>query len=496
MARYVIANRRAGKFNAAEKVAARHFASEAVFALSSASIIEDNDPEDETARRVTVVEADPLEVEQMRSGLPPDVIMEPEILHWPVDFAPPDLISAGPVPATLADAMAPLSRISVLGGGVPLPACRVTIYVRSFGRTEKIEGITGGGGHFDYAVPVGATVSAALIAPHGGYWTMLARGPQLDAPIDCPPLPRGGPVGWWHQLLGATGLESDGRGIRIGVVDSGLADHACLARARRLGAFIGGNIDGDPDSAKDADGHGTHVAGTIGGAAVAAGQYSGMAPGCDILSARVFPPGQGASNADIANAIDALSRDHNVDLINMSLASPSPSEVVHDAIIDAAERGTLCIVAAGNSAGAVQFPAAFPESVAVAALGLAGWGPAGSLSASRLPQSPDRFGHDNLYVANFSCFGAEIDCAGPGVGIVAPAWDPAGGDDLFAGMDGTSMAAPAVCGLLAALLSRNPSFSTLPRSQRAAAARSILNGHMRDAGFGTSLQGRGTPYLS
>src|SRR5260370_28720271 len=76
-----------------------------------------------------------------------------------------------------------------------------------------------------------------------------------------------------------------------------------------------------------------------------------MAPGCDLFHARVFKgegPQDGPTQADIINAIDSLSRDHQCDLINMSLGGGPRAAVEEDAVHAGAERGTLCICASGN----------------------------------------------------------------------------------------------------------------------------------------------------
>ncbi|MET3438066.1 S8 family serine peptidase [Sphingomonas sp. 1185] len=495
MARFVIANRRAGRFTADAKAASRFSVAVALDGISSARIVEDNEPDDPLARRVVVVEADPVEVERERAAAGPDTIIEPEILHHPLTVLPNDLASAVPFGAATA-AIGNVTRIVVTGGGAALASCQVTVFFRGFGGTSNAEAVTDAQGQCNVPNPAGAVVAGVLALPNGGFWPTLSRGAATA--IDCAQLPADGPLGWWHAATGIAAFDPGlGSGVRVGVIDTGLGPHRCLRHAHGIGSFIDGIEDSQPGASDDVQGHGTHVAGTIGARPVAAGQYGGIAPGVDLFAARVFAPGKLASNADIANAIDALSRGHAVDLINMSLGAATPSEVIHDAILDAAERGTLCIVAAGNDDGPVNYPAAFPECVAVSALGLAGWAPPTSLSATRLPQAADCFGRDNLFLANFSCFGPEIDCAAPGVGIIAPIPDLVGDSDtLYAAMDGTSMASPVACGIAAALLSQYPGIAALPRdASRAALCRSLLTSGLQDIGLAPKYQGRGIAFM-
>jgi subtilisin len=221
-----------------------------------------------------------------------------------------------------------------------------------------------------------------------------------------------------------------------------------------------------------------------------------VAPGATLIVARVFPgPDAGASQADIANAIDDLSRGRNADLINMSLGADTPSNIELDAIRDALQRGTLCVCAAGNDGGAVSWPAAFDETVAVSAIGLKNTAPVGSLSAGRTPTDPSRLGAQNLYLANFSNFGAQVDCGAPGVGIIATVPERFGLTRPYAPMDGTSMASPVACGALAALLADSASYKSLTGAARAEEARAILRENCQTIALATVFQGRGLPQL-
>jgi len=202
------------------------------------------------------------------------------------------------------------------------------------------------------------------------------------------------------------------------------------------------------------------------------------------------------SYSDIAAAVNYASN-KGAKVINLSLGGSVGSEVEKDAILDAFERGTICVCAAGNSAGAVIYPAAFKECIAVSALGLEGWAPAGTVSASRLPLDSQLFGYDNLYLANFSCFGEAVAACSPGVGIISTFPQRYGLAAPYGAMDGTSMASPLVTGVMAVLLSRSNGFTSLPRGDaRARAARAILRKSCRDVGLEAVYQGAGIATLN
>ena len=109
-----------------------------------------------------------------------------------------------------------------------------------------------------------------------------------------------------------------------------------------------------------------------------------------------------------------------------------------------------------------------------------------------VPREPDKFGDDGLYLADFSCFGPEISCAAPGVGIISTVPERHGLTAPYRAMNGTSMASPAACGALAVLLSGSDQYKNLPRDEsRAAMARTILRARCRDIGLKAEYQGHG-----
>ena len=501
MARYVLSNRRAGKFQESEKRASRAEA-ELSFALiePGADIVSRLAPTDDTAREVVVFDANPAEVAARAAMAGPDVLIEPEILHFPAVTLPMDMADLTTQPtagAALAGAGVTF-KATIKGDTKVLPNAEVILILRGAGGTQnQLTATSNAKGKVQFTFSTAWTPAAMVVIPAGDHWSMVVRGPVNNVAVTCPSLPATGPLAWWHTVLGLTApVHEWGEGITVGVADTGAGPNRDIAHVVDAGAFINANHSTAAKAGRDVDSHGSHVCGTIGARPKAtSGRPTGVAPGVTLVAARVFPgPGTGANQGDIANAIDFLSKDKRADLINLSLGAPMPSGIEHDAIIDAAERGTLCVCAAANSASAVNFPAAFPESVAVSALGLEGWGPPGSLASIRLPQQADRFGNDNLYLANFSCFGPEIDCAAPGVGIISTVPERFGLVAPYASMDGTSMASPAACGLLAAVLSASPDYRNLPRDlTRSEKARALLRQVSRDIGLAARYQGRGVP---
>ncbi len=497
MPRYVMANRRAGKFQREEKMASREALAASLHLMGGGiDVVHDHNPRRKTARRIVLFEADHREMQAKKEILPEDVMVEQEILHWhspayPAEFAGLEASSADRMPMGSGTSL----KVNVLGEGQPLAGAEVKLFLRGVGGAQNEQSAhSDDRGRAEFSFSPFWTPAAIIASPAGDFWPMLVRGVVDGSDIDCPPLPQG-PCEWWHEVLAAVPFEVDrGAGIIVGVCDTGVGPHPCLDHVTSAGAFVNGKM--EKAAGADVAAHGSHVCGIIAARPKEDSQFAGIAPGVDLLSARVFPQGNGANQGDIANAIDHLSREGKADLINLSLGASTSSQIEHDAILDAAERGTLCVCAAANSAGPVAFPAAFSETVAVSALGHLGWGPPGSIPSIRLPTEAAKFGAAGLFLANFSCFGDEVDCAGPGVGIVSTVPARHGLEAPYASMGGTSMASPAICGLLAVLLAQHPFYKTLPRDQtRTDTARAVLRQASRDIDMQKIYQGLGVPSL-
>lgn len=493
MPRFVVANRRAGKFDDAGKVAARVAMDRAVASVASAiSIVGDNEPPSELERRVLVIDADAQDISALAA---PDILVEPEIEHWPARLPLAEFAQAGEqmLRAPVGNGDGKLT-VHVRGSGQPLLGASVRLFLRAPGGTQReLAAITKARGRVTFSFPGMFDMSNVLVSPAGNFWDTVVRAPRNPVTVECPPLPETGPLGWWHHALGQSEVSpTAGSGIRVGVADTGFGPHPALNHVVDAGAFVDGTILPSP-AGRDVESHGSHVCGII-GARSTGRRYAGFAPGCSLFSARVFAPGRSANQGDIANAIDNLSRAHQVDLINLSLTAAQGSTIAHDAIQDAAERGTLIVCAAGNTNGGVLFPAQFKECIAVSALGRAATAPAGTLSATRLPTEPNRFGADHLYLANFSCFGDRLDCAGAGVAVISAVPERFTLREPYGVMDGTSMASPSVCGALAVLLSQSDEYKSLRRDEvRTAYARRLLLKSCRDVDMAAAFVGRGVP---
>jgi subtilisin family serine protease len=178
---------------------------------------------------------------------------------------------------------------------------------------------------------------------------------------------------------------------------------------------------GKNNGGDDPDGHGTHVAGTIGAKDNSRGVI-GVAPGAEIISVRVLGR-NGGTYADVIAGVDYVGAQGVMgDVANMSLGG-GYSQALNDAVI-AASGGAAFVLAAGNeSDDAAKYSPASAEGANIY-----------SVSASDI----------NDAFASFSNYGnPPIECAAPGVGVLSTYRD--GG---YATLSGTSMAAPHVAGLV------------------------------------------------
>lgn|GEM_PF-1896861 len=240
---------------------------------------------------------------------------------------------------------------------------------------------------------------------------------------------------WGMEKIKAAGgwdAAHPGSEVIIAVLDSGVdVNHPDLKD--RL--VPGVNTVNPLKSARDSDGHGTHVAGIAGAATGNGTGVAGVAgiAGIKIMPVKVFD-GWNGTDISITDGI-IWAADHGAKVINMSFGSNYPSKILADAIDYAYEKGVVLVAAAGNWASEeISYPAAVSKVISVSAT--------------------DK--EDNL--AGFSSYGPEIDICAPGEEIYSTYWDPYKGS-TYAEMSGTSMASPMVAGLAALILAKDQNVS-------------------------------------
>lgn len=379
-------------------------------------------------------------------------------------FRPPVMVSN--VLPTTGPALA--ATVIVLSkDGTPLADAEVSL----FGSLLPATAVTDGGGQARLTLygETPGSIRGLYVKPRADFWSFYQRDPDisLDEPnvvvmrmlSEWPSLtgfPRTRVFGWGQKAMRLDQLPPGyrGQGIRIAVIDSGAATtHDGLSHIRAGFDIV--NKKTHPDTWNDDTlGHGSHCAGVIGAADLAFG-IRGFAPDAEIHACKLFPGGQ------VSQLIDALEYciEHQIDVVNLSLGGAEPSEALEQQILRAKRFGIACIVAAGNSGGAVQYPASSPNVLAVAAIGKLDEFPPDSYHAETLTQHVDANG---FFPARFSCFGPQVAVCGPGVAITSTV-----PPNNYAAWDGTSMAAPHITGLAALVLAHHPEFQGTWRTRGA-----------------------------
>ncbi len=161
---------------------------------------------------------------------------------------------------------------------------------------------------------------------------------------------------------------TQGKNVTVAVIDTGVDLKHPDLKANVLPGYD--FVDNDP-IAQDISGHGTHVAGLV----AANGKAYGVAPQANILPIRVLRDLSGGSTSTVAqgilwaaNLLPDLPNLNPAQIINLSLGSNDYSPILDAAIQQVQTRGVIVVAAAGNSGGAVAFPAALKDVIAVTAL--------------------------------------------------------------------------------------------------------------------------------
>lgn len=278
----------------------------------------------------------------------------------------------------------------------------------------------------------------------------------------------GAPTAW------AAGF--DGTGTKVAVLDTGIdTGHPDLAAKVVAEQDFSGT-----GTTTDRFGHGTHVASTVAGSgARSGGRFKGVAPGAELLNAKVLDDQGGGTDSGIIAGMEwAVAQ--GADVVNLSLGGPDFPDVdpMEEAVNRlSAQSGTLFVIAAGNDGpgeGTVGSPGSAASALTVGAVDksdvLADF-------SSRGPRVGDG--------------GVKPDLTAPGVAITAASaadsvlsqWYPS---DIpgYLTIEGTSMATPHVAGAAAILAQQHPDWS----GER---IKAVLTGSAQPGAYSSYQQGTG-----
>jgi subtilisin family serine protease len=435
-----------------------------------------------SASEVVVVRMDEQRGEALRQNAPPHVIVEIDAPLGYSDMAIPEplnwqhAVQVMPFPRPRREV-----RFRILGDGDrPLPNAVVNLYGPGF-PTQALTDSSGQASLETHSVD-GSGIQAVYVRPVADHWERYIENPSLEpgqvnvirlSPLDrtSGSFPGERPYSWGQRIMkfDRVPTEWNGAGTKIGIIDSGCDTSHPLLRHIVRGVDFTRNK--DPQSWKsDEMGQGTHCAGTVAASALASSGIIGCAPGAEVHIFKVVPGGH------FSDLIDALDQciERRLDIVQIGVGGEQFSELVAQKITEARLNGIACIVGAGNTGGAVQFPGNVPGVMTVSAVGKLGEYPQDTRHAQRaLPQLVSFSG---IYATNFSCWGPQVGVCAPGVAVVSSV--PGGG---YAAWDGCSMAAAHVVGLSALLLSHHPMLQSINFGARADQRVSILYDFLRAA---------------
>ena len=351
----------------------------------------------------------------------------------------------GPASAVTADGHRDVLVVSAMDG-----VGAVAAGVRAAGGTVRAVLPLAGGVHA--LLPAGAVLPASYTVVGNAPLQVTGAGGLTGADREATAV---------REALGLEQAADQGAGVRIAVVDTGVADSPDLG-ARLSHHDVSGTW--QPGEARDAHGHGTFVAGIAAGSGTASGgRWAGVAPGAQVLDVRVADD-DGAT--DLATVLLGLERaaDLGADVVNLSLSSGSPLPWQVDPLTVALDRlwaaGTVVVVPTGNDGpgqGSVTSPGTDPTLLTVGALdenltadrgddrvpSFSGRGPAPQGVAKPDLVAPGRS------LVSLRAPGSVVDVANPGSAVER---------SYFRG-SGSSFATAAVSGAAAVLLQGRPGLS-------------------------------------
>ena len=163
-----------------------------------------------------------------------------------------------------------------------------------------------------------------------------------------------------------------GRGVSVAVLDTGITPH--MDFDGRIAVFldlISGRV-----RPYDDNGHGSHVAGLIGGSGKASGgRYQGMAPECSFIVLKILDHQGNGRKQDVLKAIAWVRKmrvRYNIRILNISVGTTEQEKTLHDLLIEAVDEawddGLVVVTAAGNlgpGSGTVTAPGSSRKVITV-----------------------------------------------------------------------------------------------------------------------------------
>ncbi|MEU5997077.1 S8 family serine peptidase [Streptomyces sp. NPDC047197] len=237
-----------------------------------------------------------------------------------------------------------------------------------------------------------------------------------------------------------------GKGVKVAVLDTGVdSGHPGLKdRLDATKSFIPG------EEVADRNGHGTHVASTVGGSGAESegDKEKGVAPGAALSVGKVLSDEGSGSESQIIAGMEWAAKDVGAKVVSMSLGSQEASDGT-DPMAAAVntlskETGALFVIAAGNTGApsSIGSPGAADSALTIGAVD------SEDQAAYFTSQGP-RHGDQAL----------KPDLSAPGVDILAARSQLVSGEGYYTEMSGTSMATPHVAGVAALLAEKHPEWS-------------------------------------
>ncbi len=295
----------------------------------------------------------------------------------------------------------------------------------------------------------------------------------------------------------------DGSGVGVAVIDTGVIDHLDFGSSKRS-SILEIEIVGREPGAADYFGHGTHVAGILGGNGASSSDRSsfrtfrGVAPGARLISIRALGPDGTGFTSDIISGIEwaiANQKSYNIRVLNLSLGHPIYESHKTDplclAVRAATDAGIVVVVAAGNDGavgsgfGTITSPANEPSAITVGAMDdfdtvttlddVLEW------YSSRGPTLVDHVAKPDLvapgtWIVSVRSAGSYLDTNFHDFTLRLSEYKSIGrkgdGDGEYFTMSGTSMAAPMVAGAAALMFQREPELN--PATVKARLMRSAV----------------------